>query len=234
MSTKLELRGTLLVDGPGCGCGDAALKSMALALRCSASSFAAIVSTDAAIGISTPGAVGDSWIELPLSDVLATIQFLALMTQSSVRLRIGAEEAMIDGVAGTYPTTFAGSETLLATIDGASFTTTFTSGAQSVQQVVQQINAAAALAGFAYQPASVVAGQVHLQGQRTGAQGAAEVTGGSGAARLGLTGLSAVGAGSDVDVYGLFLNEWGQGSGAPERIQISGQAQITLMAAGST
>jgi hypothetical protein len=41
-----------------------------------------------------------------------------------------------------------------------------------------------------------------------------------------------VGEGSDVDVNGLFMTQFNS-SGAPTRIQVSGSAQIEVLAAGS-
>lgn len=233
-SKSVELRGQLIVDGANCGCGSTDLKTLGLELRCNSSTFDAVVGTDTQIGIETPGTIGQNWVELPTTDVLDEIQFLALISAAAVRLRIGAAEATVLGVGGVFPTGFVGAETLTVDLDESPLSVVFTSGAQSALQVSQQINAAAMLAGFAYAPASVEGGQVRLTSARTGVQGNVTVTGGTGAVDLGLDGLEADGAGQDVDVYGLFLNEWGKSGAAPERIQISGSAQITVLAAGTT
>ncbi len=162
------------------------------------------------------------------------MEFLALISNQAVRLRIGAAEATVLGVGGVYPTAFAGGETLNLLLDGVALAVAFLIGDQSALQVSQRINAAAMLAGFAYAPASVDGGQLRLTSARTGIDGNVTVVSGTGAAALGLTGLEADGAGQDVDVYGLFLNEWGKSGAAPERIQISGSAQVSILAAGSS
>ena len=57
-----------------------------------------------------------------------------------------ADVARVEGSGGTFPTGFAGGETLELAVDGAaSFTTTFTAGAQTAAQAAAEINAAAAL-----------------------------------------------------------------------------------------
>ncbi len=101
--------------------------------------------------------------------------------------------ATILGVAGTFPTTFAGGETLDLEIDGQVVNVVFAVGDQSNVQVAAAINVAAAAAGVPGTPASVVTGEIQIAGAVASSAGEVVVTGGTGAATLGLTGLSAIG-----------------------------------------
>ncbi len=107
----------------------------------------------------------------------------------------------------------------------------FAGASLSAVQVAQQINAAAIAAGLSFLPASVsTAGQLVLTGLRTGVDGALLI--GTGIAAIGLPTTAAVnGSGADVDVWGAFLVQFGQTG--PSRIQISGNAKIEILAAGT-
>lgn len=235
-SSKVELQGQVSVDA-SCGpCEGGSTKLQQLSLRCTSEWFQSVVSTDVPIAVETAGAVGAAWQEVPTTDALDAVELLVVRTSAPMRLRIGADAAKLVGVGGAFPTGFAGGETLAVDVDGASLAVVFTAGAQSAQQVVNQINAAAALAGWVYLPASVVSGQVQIAGVATGSQGSVEVTGGTAQAVLGFGGGNdtAVGEGSDVDVYGLFVGEFGRGQAtAPERVQVSGSGRVEVFAAGT-
>lgn len=100
---------------------------------------------------------------------------------------MAATVATLLGVAGTFPTLFAGGETLLLRIEGISFTVTFAVGDQSGAEVVAEINAEAAIAGVPVPPASFST-EILLTGSTTGSGGNVAVLGGTGAATLGLSG----------------------------------------------
>lgn len=229
----VELKGQIVVGGSVCSdpCGDpASSKVQGLGLRCTATSFEAVQSTDAALDVVTPGSPGDAFVELPATDALDRIELLFVRANARVVLRIGAGEASVLGVGGAF--VLGGGETLDLDVDGTAFTTTFPATA-TAQEVANQINAAAAIAGLAFQPASVDSGQLRISGDATGSGGSVTVVGGTAAAGLGLAGLSDVGDGEDVDVTGVFLAEFGRGSTtAPRRVQISGIARVEILAAG--
>ena len=100
---------------------------------------------------------------------------------------MAAAVATLLGVAGTFPTTFAGGETLLLRIEGISFTVTFAVTDQSGAEVIAEINAEALIAGVPVPPASFGT-EILLTGSTTGSAGNVAVLGGTGAATLGLSG----------------------------------------------
>jgi len=205
-----------------------------LALSCAYSSFQAALSTDAPIAVSTSGAVGAAWADLPIANALAAVELLYVRTSAAMRLRIGAAAALLQSTGLTLP--LAGGEQLVAAVDGlAAVTTTFTA-ATTAQQLANEINAAAALLGQAPIARVGTSGALELFGSLTGGQGSAVVTGGTGQAALGFaaaTNDEAAGAGEDVDVQGLFLCEFGRYPVAPTRIQISGVGNVEVFAAGT-
>ncbi len=234
----LTLRGSLEVGldpccSTGCGAQDRSTKS--LQLRCATQSYQSIVETGAPLRIQTPGAVGSEFVDLDVLETLTAIEFLFVKTDAPIELRIGAVAAIVTGSGGTFPTAFAGGETLTLTIDGVAVSVAFLVGDQTAAQVAARINAACALAGLPTPRASVASsGQLAISGVETGSDGAVVVTGGTGAATLGLTGASALGSGADVPVWGTFLVEFGNYPNVPSRIQISGIANVSLVAAGRT
>lgn len=234
MSSSVELRGTLQVGGDACAssCGGADSLIYQLGLRCGTSQFQSVVAVPKDLQIQTPGLPGDAFVDLDVLEDLTAIELLYLKSNNALIVRIGAGPAIITGVGGTFPTLFAGSETLNLTLDGVPFVTTFTAGDQTAAQCAARINAAAALAGIATPRAIVTSsGQLQISGILTGEDGSLAVTGGSGAATLGLTGLTAVGTGADVRINGTLLLEFDQ-QAAPARVQVSGNATLRLLAAG--
>lgn len=127
----------------------------------------------------------------------------ALLSGQVLQLDLGAgpasatftgTAATVTAVAGTYPTTFTGGQTLTLAYDqGAAFTTTFQAADQSIAQVIARINAAA---GFAF--AGNSAGQLTLTGQQGGTGGQVQVIGGSSGVitQLGLTAATTSGTGN--------------------------------------
>lgn len=237
MSKTITLKGSLEIGGDQCstGCDTAGDKTVrALSLRCTQSYFQGADSTDIPIQISTAGAIGDAWVELPSTSDLETIEFLMVRSDQPVRLRIGAGPAVASASGATFPTGFSGGETLTFDLDGTSVSVVFTSGAQTAAQCANEINAACALLGLATPVASVsTTGQLKLTGVLTGVDGSVSVTGGTGRAALGFAIAEVFGTGEDVDVRGLYMQELPQPS-TVTRVQISGQATISVVAAGRT
>lgn len=237
MGKTIQLVGQLVVGGGACAdsCSGASIKTQVLGLRCSGSYFETVVSTDTPIEVATVGVIGAQYVDLPVTDALSAVEFLYVHSSQLIRLLLGADVARVTGVGATYPTGFVGGETLVMELDGVPLTVTFTSGAQTAAQVAAQINAAAALAGFAYLPASVAtSGQLVIQGALPGPLGSVEIVSGTGVADLGLTVGVTDGAGEVVEFYGMFMTEFGRGQpGAPARVMVSGQARLEILAAGT-
>jgi hypothetical protein len=239
----IAVKGTLVVGGgtcvsDGCGAGgDQSVKS--LSLRCAAGQqFQSAVETASTVAIATAGLVGAVFVDVDLLSVLTSIELLYVKASNPILIRIGAAEATLTGVGGTFPTLFVGGETLTMTIDGVAVSVAFLVGDQTAAQCVARINAACALAGLSTPRASVAtSGQITITGSLTGYQGTVVITGGTGAATLGLTGLSAVGAGADSPLYGTLLQEFGVTGQTqpprPRRVQFSGTANLNIVAAGS-
>lgn len=234
MGGNIQLNGSIVAGKAGCGCGDEGSTTVqALALSCAQAYGGAVVFTSVPLSISSPSA----FVDLPLLEQLSAVEFLFAKFSSPVVLRFYAEVAELLGDGATFPTGFSGGETLDVQVDAyPEFTTTFLIGDQSAAQVAARINAAAVVAGYPFMPASVGdGGQVLLSGQKTGAEGVAQVTGGSAQSDLGFeadVNDVAHGSGSDVNVNGLFLAELDK-QNPPTRVQVKGSASaVTLMAAG--
>ena len=236
---QVELAGTITVGGGVCtdACSGGSLKQQSLTLRCSNQWYPAVVSSDVPVQIQTPGAVGSAWIDVPVVYALDRIELLMVRSNAPVRIRSGAAVARLVGVGAAFPIVFVGGEIASFTIDGGALVScVFTAGAKTAQQTANALNAAAALAGLVALPWSVdTSGQLAISGVATGVQGSVSV-GGAAQATIGFGVTStAVGAGADIDIVGLYLVEYGRGSMlAPQRVQISGTAQIEVFAAGTT
>lgn len=234
----LLLRGSLDVGsdcGGGGGCGGTDRTVRALALRCPGSAYyQSVVATGAPLRVQTVGAIGAQYADLDLLLDFVGIEFLYIKADAPVSLRLNAASAVLAGAGGIFPTGFLGGETLTLTIDGVPVSVVFDVADQTAAAVVARINAACALAGLATPRAAVVSGQVQITGILTGAAGTVVVTGGTGAATLGLAGGSATGSGADVPVWGTFLAEFRPYPDAVTRVQVSGQANLTIVAAGRT
>lgn len=232
MGGNIELTGSIIAGANCGGCGDGgSTKVQALKLACAQAYAAAVVSTDVPLQITSPNA----FVDLPLLEQLGAVEFLFAQFNTGVVLRVGAEEAILEGSGGTFPTTFAGGETVSYSVDAyGPIAVTFQSGDQSAQQVAARMNAAAALASVPFLPVTVsITGQLRIAGVATGDDGLVGVTG-SVATVLGFgtSNRDAVGAGEDLVVNGLFMCEFNKSS-APARIQMKGTASaVTLMAAG--
>jgi len=139
---------------------------------------------------------GETNYAVPFGDV-AEARLVYIEADGEIAVTFGgglATAAFLTGVGGTYPTTFVGGETLSLDIDGTPIAVVFTIAAQLLADVINEINAAAALLGLA-PIASDVAGQLRLTSLTTGDPGSTVevVAGGTALATLGLTAATAVG-----------------------------------------
>jgi hypothetical protein len=239
--SSLTLRGILEVGGgcavSSCASGDRSAK--VLSLRCASSQYQGVVETAEPIRIQTAGAPGAAFVDLALLQTFTSIEFLYLRADAPIVLRIGAAAPSISGSLGIFPTGFVGGETLTLDSNGTTVPVAFGAGDQSAVQVAAQINAAFALLGLPTPRASVsTSGQIAIEGLGTGSSSTLSAIGGTGAAQIGFgTFPSAIGAGADVPTWGTFLAEFGVSGSAPlppARIQLSGSANVTVVAAGRT
>ena len=131
---------------------------------------------------------GEASRQIDLGDI-QEVHLLYIEADAEIEVYFGgslATAASITGVAGTFPTTFVGGETFIVTVDGVAVTTTFTVAAQSNQDCVNEINAAAALLGIA-PIASVVSGQIVITSPTLGSSSTLLIGAGTGNAVLGFT-----------------------------------------------
>lgn len=153
---------------------------------------------------------GETNFQVPFGDV-AEARMVYIETDGDIRITPGgglATSAEVDGAGGAYPTGFAGGETLEIDVDnGGSFTVTFDAADQSLSEVINRINAAAALEGISGAggvPATIArdtgGGELRIVSPTTGASSEVEIVGGTAVATLGLSagvtnGTDASGAG---------------------------------------
>lgn len=232
---QLTLAGTIAVPGNSCAasCGTGASnKTQGLSFQCAGKTFGAVKSTDCSVQVTTSGAVGTVWVELPVSGDFSAIEFLFVDSGSSeIRLRIGADVAKLVGVGGTFPTGFGGGEAFSFDIDGVTVAGTFTAAAQTAAQCVTELNQAA-VAVLAFLPFTVAtSGQVQAAGLLTGAQGSVLVNTANATLGFATAGLTVAGAGEDIRTQGVFMNQFPT-SQALTRVQVSGSAQISVLVAG--
>lgn len=169
------------------------------------------------------------------SYVLAPGQILALdLGAGQVSATFTAAAATVTGVGGTYPTTFAGGETLTLGYDGAAnFVTTFQSGDQSLAQVVSRINA---FAGFTF--ADQNGGQLRLTGIQKGTGGQVRVVSGSTGvlANLGLTAANTAGTGNVANILAVTFTEVQtvvQGAIAGTKVELDAQGSLRVSNTGT-
>jgi hypothetical protein len=142
----------------------------------------------------------------------------------------GTETATFDAAAGartgsggTYSTGFVGGETLLPKIDGGTVQTiTFTSGAQTLAQVIDEINPQL-VGGYADE----VGGELRITSDKLGTGSGVEVTGGTGAATLGMGVGATAGTGDVADISAVSAAE------AKALIEADTTAQVTVEGTGA-
>ena len=142
-------------------------------------------------------AAGENARQLDLGDI-QEVRMIYIEADGSVSVYFGgavATAAIIDGAAGTFPTTFVGGEIMDFDVDAVNVVVTFTVGAQTAQQVANEINAALALLGLA-PAATVFGGELRLTNPDTGSTKTLTINSGTALATIGLTAL-ATAAGTD-------------------------------------
>ena len=240
MACELTLKGSLSVPGSGCGSGSGGCgsdtgssKTVSLSFSCAGQQYQAIRGSDCVERIQTLGAPGSQFVDLPSISGLTAIEFLYLKTSNPLIVRVGAAPATQLGSGGVFPTGFTGGEIFVAKFDGVNVAVTFTAGAQTAQQVANQVNAAGALAGLAFAVASVATtGQILLTGALTGPLGSIVVTTPNAVIGFAATGTT-VGGGVDTYINGVYMVQFDK-SNAPSLIQVSGSAGIEVLAAGTS
>lgn len=241
MSKLVTVSGILTVQDDACANGQG-LTSKQVALGppgsscCSGAKYYQAVAS-AQLELATEADVFEA---LDVVDELTRVELLFIRSSAEVTIRFYAIAASALATAGAYPTGFAGGETLVTTIDGTVVTTIFDAADQSAAQCAARINAAMALAGIATPRASVVGGQLRIDGVATavGSGGIGQLSfAGTGAAQLGLDSGSSPtitdAQGKDVSVSGLAIFEFPTtGDNLLTLVQISGVATVDVLAAG--
>lgn len=231
MSIQLQIKGYLY---PGGSCADActgskgAISPFELSFRNCAESFGQMRSGDYAVR-TTPG----EYIALPGSEQFSSIELLALKTSAELELRLDGLPA-IATTSALYPVAGLSALTLDFGVDGYPVAVTFAAGDDTAEEVARRINSFAALAGVPFRPASVTTtGQVEIRGLKTGPTGVLTAFTGTAAAALGLDAFpGSTGSGSDLTVDGLQVWQFPRAGGV-SRIEVSGQASVSVLAAGS-
>lgn len=127
-------------------------------------------------------AVGEVNIPVDKGDI-DVIRLLYVESDTDLDVYLGgiaATTAAIQAAGGTYPTTFAGGETLDLEIDGVAIDVTFDVLDQAIADVVSRINSRAAYLGIDGLVASDVAGQLRLVSKTTGSGSQVKIVAGSG------------------------------------------------------
>lgn len=120
-----------------------------------------------------------------------------LATGNTLRVKLNGNAAVVatftgtpatmNSAAGTYPSTFAGNETITFTIDGVQYTTTFLAADQTQAQVVARMNATVGFTAFAVGGGNVTS----LTGRQGGTGGNVQINAVSGVLVTTATGFSA-------------------------------------------
>lgn len=193
--------------------------------------------------IATAGLVGSIFQDLDALDGLTQIELLWLRTSAEIALRLYAIPASLQAVVGSFPTGFGGGETCTITIDGTAVLVTFDILDQSAAQCAARINAACAIFGLATPRATVVSGQLRIDGIATAVLpagiGQITVTPGAPAITLGIDSTTSPttedAQGSDIYLGpGVFgpCEFPKTGSNLLTKVQVSGQATLNVRACG--
>ena len=210
MTTSLELDGKLISPAPGAGipCQHGVSRLLDFEFDPIRKEYAEVLSVSDYV----VAAEATEWSVFELAQVLTSVELLAFspvvgLPAVTFELLLGAKP-VVSGVSGTFPTGFSGGETfdfdLVDDGTATSIAVTFTSGAQTAAQVANEINAAAALAGFG--PVASAATEVTLTGPKPGSNQQIVVTTANAQIGFASTGTTA-GTGSAVTVAGVFLLE---------------------------
>jgi hypothetical protein len=201
---------------------------MGLAFSCAGVVYGAVASTDCPVALSAA-----DFVELPCSDSVGNFRLVSLHSSAAMTLRVGASGATLLGAGASYPTGFSGGETFGFVIDGVTVAGSFTASAQTLADVVSELNQAAVAAGLAYLPFTADAtGQVRVTGVKTGDDGSVSVSVAQAGIGFPSTSASAVGGGDDTVISGLYLVQY-DSTNAPTRIQVKGTGNLEVLVAGN-
>lgn len=171
------------------------------------------------------------------------VEFLALSLEegsTAIQLLVGTPP-VLTGTGGTFPTGFVGGETFTFTyedftLQGGTVLRTvavvFEAGDQTAAQVAARINAAALLAGATQPPASVVTGQIWIEGDVPGGERALNVTVANAVIGFPTTG-EVLGVGSPVPIGKVYVASYSGGLPASMLWVKGGPAQLRFVAAGA-
>ena len=140
-----------------------------------------------------------------------------------------ATAAAILGAAGTYPTTFAGGETLNIEIDGTPVAVVFDVADQTLIEVLARVNFYAALLSIV-PVAFNVGGELQLKSPTTGLSSTVEVVSGTALATLGLSAGSAQGVSAAPGTSNLVISRPADPSGASAAEGVKSYFMSTIVA----
>jgi len=237
---NLELSGFIRAGGDGCGCAGAGGGTEQLGLLCGSGTYQSIIDTPTPIRLLTTGSVGDEFVDVDMLAGFTSIEFLYLKSNAPVAIRIGAAAAALTSSVLVSPVVFSGGEVFDVTIDGTLVSTTFLAGGLTLAAIANLINASAAGLGLptprvAVSGSSLVISGVETRYDAISGEGAVVIGSGTANTLLGYsTAQAAYAAGEDVTFSGSAMFEFQRYPNAPARIQASGQASVTILAAGRT
>lgn len=240
MAKSVSIRGSITAgSGPCCGGSGAGSCAELLELlgSCGDEGVAFTDVVTLAPVIATSGDIGQNFVRLGID--LAEVELLYVKSTARVRLRIDARPSTTLAVGGIYPTLFVGGEAVNWYLDQLPvIPVTFEAGDQSIEQVAARFNAAAALAGAPTPRVTVSNGQLLFTSPTaspslTESRNTFVIPVPAVATRLGLTSPTLTpGRGGDVDISGLAVLQFPRSPNAPVRIDASGNATMTIIAAG--
>lgn len=248
MSTNLSLRGQLAIGGTcGCSGGDSTVRELKLggaSCGCCGGgslSYDAVIPGDGLV-VSTPGLIGQNFVDLPLLDSFTAIEFLRVEASAKVRLRFNPTRPQIVGtVALPVGGVTAGAATITATrSDGATIpvTVVFSGATNTPALVVSAINAAFGAAGAPQPPDGPIArlsgSFLALVNPAIGPQASIALAAGAPVdLGLGVVAVLVEGTSSDTpDFEGLYLSQFPRSPNAPTKVQVSGVATLDIVVAG--
>lgn len=242
---SLELKGALSVTG-GCGpCGASGDQTVRrLGFRCGGfSPYESVAETPAPVRVSTPGAAGDSFVPVDVADGFSAVEFLYIVTDNPMVVRVSDGPALLSGFQALLPTGFVGGETMALDIDDTSVLVTFQAGDQTLTDVVNRINAECAALGLPTPRARAtgintfevlgVATRFEPNPSLSAVLGIVESLS-TPAAITSPTPPVAVANGNDIPVFGTMMVEFPAYPNAPKQVQISGVGAYRALVAGRT
>lgn len=140
-------------------------------------------------------AAAEAGLELDLGTITSA-RFIWLEADGELNVYfdgVAATSAIADGSGGTYPTTFAGGETLDFDLDGTAIAVVFDDADETLTQVVNRINSVIALAGLATPVAKANSGELRLESTTTGEASTIAGLAGTALATLGLAATDVAG-----------------------------------------